>query len=156
MYPEKMTSRERVQLMNHWSAHLDGGYTALSNFMTSSFGLVAHRWTGKDMFGERIPDNIVAETVDAVIAECKAQGMKPGDFAYVIGHRHLSRTKPAFHNYTIEQIRGLIPRIGRMWQEATDEEMKDALEYQRADELLAYFMHIDDGLPMDYARTVVG
>lgn len=156
MYPEKMTSRERVQLMNHWSAHLEGGYTALGNFLTNSFGLVAHRWAGKDMFGERIPDNIVAETVNAVIDECQQSQMKASDFAYVIGHQYTSRTKTAFHNYTVEQVRQLVPRIRRLWEEGTDEGLTAALEAQRADELLAHFLHIDEGMPMDYARTVVG
>lgn len=156
VYPEKMTSRERVQLMNDWSAHIANGYITLSNFLTNSFGLAVRRWSGSDDFPMTLPDNIVAEAVDGVIAECKTRGMKPDDFSYVIGHRYLSRTQPAFHNYTVEQVRSLIPRIARLWEEGTDEEMAAALEHQRDDDLLAYFMHIDDGVPLDYARTVVG
>lgn len=156
MYPEKLSSRERVQLMNDWSAHIDGGYTALSNFLTNSFGLAARRWSGNDSFPMTLADNVVAETVDRVIAECKAQDMKPDDFSFVIGHRYLSRRAPAFHNYTVEQVRDLIPRIARLWREATDEAVQEAMERQRDDDLLAYFMHIDEGVPLDYARTVVG
>lgn len=156
MYPEKMTGSDRVQLMNRWSAAFPGGYPELGTFLQNCFGLVAHRWTGKDMFGERIGDNIVADTVDAVIAECQQSQMIASDFSYVIGHQYTSRTETAFHNYTAEQVRALVPRIRKLWEEGTDEELTAALEAQRADELLVYFMHIDEGMPMDYARAAIG
>lgn len=156
MYPEKMTSSDRVQVMNQWSAAFPGGYPELGSFLRGCFGLAADRWTGSGIVGERVPDRIVAETVDAVIAECQQSQMRTSDFSYIIGHQYLSRRKTAFHNYTVEQVRALIPRIRKLLEEGTDEELTAALEAQRADELLVYFMHIDEGMPMEYARAAIG
>lgn len=153
MYPEKMASRERVQLMNEWSAALPHGYAELGTFLRNTFGLAADRWSGNDIVPQRIPDNIIAETVDAVIAECQQSGRKASDFSYVIGHQYASRTKTAFHNYRVEHVRVVIPLITRLFDEATDEQFSEAQKRQRDDDLLPYLRMLYEDIPEDFTRA---
>ncbi len=159
MYPDQIPSRERVQLMNGWSAHLDGGYITLANFLRNAFGLAADRWSGNDqksgndIFPQRVPDSIIAETVDAVIAECQQTGRKASDFSYIIGHQYASRTKTAFHNYRVEHVRAVIPLITRLFDEGTNEQFSEAQKRQRDDDLLPYLRMLYEDIPEDFTRA---
>lgn len=148
---ETYTPEKRAALLHDWSSYTNS-YVTIPNFIMQAFGTaVWDRWKGPDL-PQRLCDAVVEATIEACLAD---ETMRLEDYSYIIGHRHLSRTEPAFHNYTVEQAQKLIPRIAALWHEASDEELKEAMEHQREDNLLAYTMSRYETLPFEYAVAVV-
>lgn len=151
-----VTPTERTDHILRWNART-GSHIALVNFMTSALGQgVSHWWMTAQPAGltPPLPDDTVAVFIDACIDITEREDITLDQLAYFVGHRSLSRHKPSFHNYTADQVRELIPHIARHWFEATDNELTDAMEHHRNDQLRAYFLSRNEGLPMEYALEV--
>lgn len=148
---ETYDTKTRDALLYDWMSRT-GSYATVPNFLTNAFGRAGTRWyRPASEPRQTLCDAVVEATVEACLA---GDQMELGDYATIIGHNYLSRTEPAFHNYTVAQVQQLVPRIARLWADGTDGELREAMDYQRQDQLLAYFLHLDEGIPLEYALAV--
>lgn len=160
---EAISAQERVHLLNRWSAYIESGYRGVGDFLAHTFGPdTATRWSGTGIQSPRVADTVVRATVETCIWENQNNGVPFEVFRDVIGHKNISRKMPAFHNYTAEQARTIISKIAQLWVEATDEkseravhEFNQAIQHCRNDNLLAYFISLEEDIPLEYAIAAV-
>lgn len=148
---ETYTFEHRFELFQGWQRRT-ASLVSVYDFLMASFGRVVYRWETAHPAPQTLCDAVVETTVEAALTD---PWLELDQFAIVIGYQHLSRNAPAFHNYTPEQVRTLMPRISKLWRESDDRGLQTAMQHQRDDNLLAYFMSVDEGIPMEYAKMVV-